>query len=128
MGLPRGRQHLGIVALLADFILQGGGWSADEVLQFIRRQHREVPVCEKISPVLLISFHLSLEPTSLPNKLSHSLIAAISKFPSASNILFVDRSFVYLFVPALNSTKLNLKSAKDIKICMEFYSNLLSTN
>lgn len=56
MGLLRGRQHLGIVALLADFILQGGGWSADEVFQFVRRQHREVSVCEKISPVLLMHF------------------------------------------------------------------------
>lgn len=44
MGLLRGRQYLGIVALFADFTLQGGGRSADKVLEFIGRQNREVPV------------------------------------------------------------------------------------
>lgn len=57
MGLLRGRQYLGIVSLFADFILQGGGWSADEIFQFIRRQHCEVSVCKKIFSNVTTAFY-----------------------------------------------------------------------
>lgn len=47
MGLLRGRQYLGILALFADFVLESGGRPAYEVFQLVRRQDREISVREK---------------------------------------------------------------------------------